>query len=50
MPLFYLMIKVKISRKKKVARRFKISFLSKKKKELIEQSLEKIIQKNDLDG
>ena len=45
-----LMIKVKVSRKRTVARRYQISFLSKKKKELIEQSLEKIIQNNGLDG
>ena len=45
-----LMIKVKVSRKRTVARRFQISFLSKKKKELMEQSLEKIIQNNGLDG
>ena len=45
-----LMIKVKVSRKRTVARRFQISFLSKKEKELIKQSLEKIIQNNGLDG
>ena len=45
-----LMLKVKVSRKRTVARRFQISFLSKKKKELMEQSLEKIIQNNGLDG
>ena len=45
-----LMIKVKVSRKRTVARRFQISFLSKNKKELMEQSLEKIIQNNGLDG
>ena len=45
-----LMLNVKVSRKRTVAKRFQISFLSKKKKELIEQSLEKIIQKNGLDG
>ena len=45
-----LMIKVKVSRKRTVAKRFQLSFLSKKKKELIEQSLEKIIQNNGLDG
>lgn len=45
-----LMIKVQVSRKKTVARRYQISFLSKKKKELIEQSLEKIIQNNGRDG
>ena len=45
-----LMIKIKVSRRKTVAKRFQISFLSKKKKELIEQSLKKIIQKNGLDG
>ena len=45
-----LMLKVKVSRKRTVARRFQISFLSKKKKELMKQSLEKIIQNNGLDG
>jgi hypothetical protein len=44
------MLKVKVSSKKTIAKRFNISFLSKKKKELLEQRLEKIILKNGIDG
>jgi len=45
-----LMVKVKVSSKKTIAKRFNISFLSKKQKELLEQRLEKIILKNGIDG
>ena len=45
-----LMVKVKASNKKTIAKRFHLSFLSKKKKEFIVQVLDKIIQKNALDG
>lgn len=41
-----LMIKVKISHRRKIVKRFNLSFLSKKQKEVMKSTLEKIVQNN----
>jgi hypothetical protein len=45
-----LMIKVKVSSRKSVAKRFQISFFNKEQRAKITESLEEIVQNNNLDG
>ena len=45
-----LMVKVKVSHRRAIAKRFNITFLSKKRKDEMERTLEKIVQNNCLNG
>lgn len=45
-----LMVKVKVSHRRAIAKRFNITFLSKKRKDEMERTLEKIVQNNRLNG
>ena len=45
-----LMIKVRLSKTKTLAKRFKLSFLSKKQKRRIEKILDKVLEKNSVNG